>query len=240
MKTFKQGIISASALIFLAGCGGGGNSEPKFEGAFSGSLSNGVLLTDLVLGDGSFWSVSKSPFGDIHGFSKGKVILNNGSFNVTYTDFAKPGDKPVSGNGAGTYTSTSAAGSITERGETLTFEITAIPTKNYIYGTPASITSIVGPWSGKLLDGEDASVDILADGIFSSSSKGCQFNGKFEPTGVNVFNVSVNFGGPPCASPGGNASGIGVNVLGDDGKSQLIVAVVNSAQPAGSLFYASR
>jgi len=248
MKTFKPSIISLSALIFLASCGGGGggnNSQPPLEGAFTGSMSNsGVRLTDLVLEDGSFWSTYTTSSGDIGGFSTGRVTSSTDrTFTMAFTDFPKPGNKPLAGNGSGVYTATSAAGSITEEGKTSTFEVTMIPVKNYVYKTPASTASVVGSWSGALLDGQKGSVDIRADGIFSgSSADDCKFNGKFSPNDkVNVFTLSVTFGGAPCALPGQTASGIGLTTLGDDGKNNLVVALVNDASKnVGFLFSAKR
>ena len=242
MKAFKPSIISLSALIFLASCGGSNDSRPPLEGAFSGSLSNGVQLTDLVLDDGSFWSFYSTSSNGIGGFSTGKVNFEaDRKFTMTFIDFAKPGNKPVPGNGSGVYTSTSAAGSVTKEGKTLSFEVAAIPVKNYVYKTAASVAAIVGSWSGDLLDGEKGSLDVLAEGIFSgSSSNGCNFKGTFSNNNVNIFNVLVTFGGTPCALPGETASGIGLSTLGDDGKNYLVVAVTNASKNVGSLFYAKR
>lgn len=246
MKTFKPSIISLSALIFLASCGGGSNnSQPPLEGAFTGTMSGGgTNLTDLVLEDGSFWSTYTTSSGAIGGFSTGHITSSNDrAFTMAFTDFPKPGNKPIAGNGSGVYTSTSAAGSITEEGKTSTFEVTMIPAKNYVYKMPASFGSIVGSWSGELLDGQKGSVAIRPDGIFSgSSSNDCKFNGKFLPNDkVNVFTVSVTFGGAPCALPGQTASGIGLTILGDDGKNNLIAAVINDASKnVGFLFSAKR
>jgi hypothetical protein len=242
MKTFKSGILSAVVIIGLAGCGGGSHhSQPPLEGAFEGSFSNGVQFSNLVLEDGTFWSAYGLSSDNIQGFSTGQLNSIDGKFTVTLTNFAQPGNNPQPGNGSGTYTSSTMAGTVTQSGQSLTFNATTPSTKNYIYQTPSSITAVVGAWSGRLLDKEEASITILADGIFSgSTSDGCQFTGKFETNDVNVFDVSLTYGGAPCAFPAENATGIGLTSLNDDGKNQLIVALVNTSKRAGSLFYAQR
>lgn len=241
MKTFKLYILSSALFIFLAGCGGSNSKNSSTEGSFTGTFSDGTYLSALVLEDRSFWSIYGSSPDKLDGFDTGQIHFDDGKFTTTFTNFSIPGDKPQPGNGSGTFTANTIVGSITQGSQTLTFNTTTTPAKNYIYDTPASITSIVGPWSGTLLDGDDASIDILAEGAFSgSSSDGCHFTGQFDPTDVNVFNVLVTFGGTPCPFPTESATGIGVTRLQDDGKHQLIVAVVNSSKKAGTLFTATR
>lgn len=242
MKTFKPSILSTAVFVVLTGCGGGSSSsQPSLEGAFTGSFSNGVQLTNLILADGSFWSVYGPNADDLQSFSNGHLTSDEGKFTVSFINYAKPGNKAVPGDGSGTYTKTAMAGSVKSGNKTLTFTATGIPTKNYNYDTPATIASVVGKWSGKLLSNEDGTITILDSGIFSgSASGGCTFTGKFSPTDNNLFDVSVTFGGTPCAFPGEPAKGVGLTILRDDGKHQLTVAVVNASKNAGSLFYAKR
>jgi hypothetical protein len=244
MKTFKLSILLSAALLVLASCGGNSDSPtiPAPEGAFTGSFSNGIQLTNLVIADGTFWSVYGSSVDDIHGFGRGDFKADGkGKFTLALSNYAEPGNDPKVASGSGTYTSSSIAGSVSEEGQTLSFKVSAMPDKNYVFKTPASLTSVAGKWSGKLLDGENGDIDIGPDGVFTgSSSGGCHFTGKFDTTKVNVFNVSVTSGGAPCVFPGETSTGIGVTFLRDDGKHQLLVAVINSAQTAGSLFSAAR
>lgn len=246
MKAIKPTIFSLAALLVLASCGGGSDSPKSFEGVYTGSLSNDVSLTQIILEDGTFWSLygPKSDKGiDYAGVGLGKADSKDGKFNLRYTNFAYPGNKITSGTGSGTYTSSSAAGTVTEEGTTLNFRITKLPSQSYDYEREADLSSVSGSWSGKLLDGEDSTINILADGLVTgSSSEGCKFTGKFEPrpSKRNIFNVTLNFGDTPCAFPNQTASGIAFTTLRSDGKNELLATGVLASQKAASLFSAAR
>lgn len=243
MKSLKLSILFACALVVLASCGGNSDRSkiPPPEGAFIGSFSNGGKLMDLLLEDGAFWSAYASPSGDLVGFGKGRFDADDGNFTLSFTNFELPGDKPQPASGSGTYTSSSIMGNVMQGGKTLTFKADAIPTKNYIFKTPSSLASVVGEWKGHLFGGEAATVDVDPNGTFSvKNAEGCTSWGKLRTNSVNVFGIDLRYGGPPCAYPNENATGVGLTMLGDDGKHQLVVAVVNGSNAAGTLFYATR
>jgi hypothetical protein len=246
MRKIKSNILYGAVLL-LASCGGGNSDIPKMEGVFVGSFSDGVLLNTVVLGDGTFWAAYGDESDDGINFSgliKGKADSKDGKFNIpSFTNFNKPGNKITSGTGTGTYSVSSIAGSITQEGNTSTFKVSEPPRSQYVYRQKASLTAIAGPWSGQLLDGDTSSIDIGADGIFSgTSSGGCAFTGKFAPRSddVNVFDVSVTFGGAPCPTPNESGTGIGLNTLSDGGKSNLFVGLITASLKVGTIFYAQR
>ena len=134
-------------------------------------------------------------------------------------------------------------GSVTESGVTQSFSLSSPATTAYVYNTPALVSSVTGTWSGNLTDGESGSVTILSDGTFTgASSGGCGFSGKFtpRPSGVNVFNVTLNFGVSLCSYPGQVATGIAVVTSLSNGTSELIVTGTLPSLAAGTAFFAVR
>jgi len=240
----------------LMGCGGGGGSSAtttppapviaKAQGLFQGTTSAGTSLEGIVLDDGSFWGLYGTQSGNsllINGFDTGQVTSSNNAFSMTYTDFPNPGGSSIQGSGSGTYTTTSLTGSITENGITQSFSLTSPQTTAYIYNTPAVISTVTGTWSGSLLDGETGTVTVMADGTFVGiASGGCAYSGTFapRPSGVNVFNVILNFGTAPCLLPGQSATGIALSVSLGNGTNELIVAGTTSSPAVGTGFFAIR
>ncbi len=117
----------------------------------------------------------------------------------------------------------------------------------YDYDTPASLSSVTGHWTMTELEGETVSLNIGTNGAFSAiGSSGCNFNGAMTPraSGKNVFDVTLTFGGSPCALPGQSASGIAVaspvaNPTGGTG-TQLLVAVVDGSKTYGAAAFGTR
>ena len=237
-------------LVGLLGCGGGGSSAPAvtpvIQGVYQGTSSNGKTLNALVLEDGSFWNIYGIPSGSaisVQGVATGSSSASNGAFTIAFKDFYAPGISPVSGTGSGAYSGSNLLGTLTEDGVTGSFSLTAPLTTNYNYNTPASISSITGSWSGGLLDGASASVNILATGtVTGTSSLGCSFTGTISsrPSGKNVFNISLTFGAAPCALPNQTASGVALTYPLDNGKNQLVGGLITPSQTAAMAFFAVR
>jgi hypothetical protein len=229
--------------------GGGAGNIAIAEGAWSGTNSLGNAFDMLVLEDGSLYSlygsVTASGF-SAAGFNvgAGSVSGNTLTGNLTQYDF---GGHRVTGTlSANVVTGVSINGSATPSGggTATTFTSTPLPASypGYIYNTPAVISDIANGWNGNFLDGSFASFSIdPVTGALSGTNLGCSFTGTVapRPSGKNVFNVSIHFGGSPCTAPNQDASGIAISYL-TGGRRQLIAAAENSAKTMGSMFFALR
>ncbi|MDD5332779.1 MAG: hypothetical protein PHS32_03455 [Rhodoferax sp.] len=236
-------------LLGLSGCGGGSSTPavtPVIQGAYQGTSSNGKTLNALVLEDGSFWNIYGISSGSaisVQGVATGSSSASNGAFTISFKDFYAPGISPVTGTGSGAYSGSNLIGTLNENGVTASLNLTTPVSTNYNYNTAADIASITGGWSGGLLDGETATVNIQAAGtVTGSSSLGCSFTGTIaaRPSGKNVFNISLTFGAAPCALPNQTASGVALTYPVGDGKNQLVGGLVTPSQTAAIAFFAVR
>jgi hypothetical protein len=226
---------------------------PSFQGVYQGTSSNGKTIEALILEDNSWWDIygvpsapGGSPVGTsliVQGVATGTYTDNSGNFTIAFNDFYTPGTSAVSGTGSGTNNGGIILGTTSEGTVNNTFSLIAAYTTSYNYDTAASISSIAGIWTGGLLDGESATINITANGSFTgSSSLGCSVTGTASPraSGKNVFNVSLTFGAAPCASPNQTVSGIAITYLLGDGTNQLVVGLVNSTKTTATAFFATR
>ena len=134
-------------------------------------------------------------------------------------------------------------GTLTEGPASASFAFMVPDATVYKYDTPANLSLITGSWAGALLNGESATVNILADGsLTATSSLGCSATGQVvpRPGGKNVFNFSLTFGASPCAQPNQKVSGISVTHLLSDGTNQLIAGLVDSTRTTANAFFAVR
>lgn len=252
--------IALSCVALLAGCGGGGGGDSssatpssvsmdsKAEGAYAGTLTGSASseFQMLVLDDGSFWTLygsSSSSAFYVSGFVQGKGTFENGKLVASNAkDF---GYSPaVSGAVTGTYTATpTIAGAFATSAGTATFSGGTIPNSTYNYKTAATISAIAGSWNAILLSGETVSLNISDTGAIGGvSSWGCSYTGSVLPraSGKNVFNLTLSFGGSPCALPNQTASGLAITYPLGNGKSQLIFAAIDSTRTYGSAGMATR
>lgn len=247
----------SALLIGLSACGGGDGESPSssappviesvIQGVYQGTTSNGKTEDAIVLEDGTFWVTYGVPLGGalaVEGVATGSSTASNGTFSLSFNDFPAPGNSPISGQGTGTYSvGSNLIGTITENAATATFNLIAPVPVAYDYNTPASISLISGSWSGGLLTGETATINILADGTLSgTSSLGCTFTGAAapRPSGKNVFNVSLAFGSSPCIAANQVVSGIGLTYPLGNGTNQLVAGLVNSSRTFAAAFFAQR
>jgi hypothetical protein len=113
---------------------------------------------------------------------------------------------------------------------------------SFNYGTPALLSGISGTWTGTLMDGSTAVVNIDTSGTFSGSDSGCSFSGTITPdsSGKNFFKVFLTYGASPCLSPNQTQAGIGVDYLLPDGVTHQLLAGVASGTSFGTVFVANR
>lgn len=253
-KILKLSAI-AVCVTGLVACGGGGSSSTSAplpaasaaQGVYQGTTSNSKTVDVLVLEDGAFWEIYGVPSGSalaVQGIVAGPSTASNGTFSASFNDFLSPGNSPISGQASGTYlTGVSLNGTATENGLTTNFNLMAPVQSTYNYNTAANLASIAGSWSGGLLNGETATINIQSNGTFSgTSSLGCVFSGTAtpRPSGKNVFNISLTFGASPCVAANQTVSGIGLTYPLTNNTNQLIVGLVNPSQTLATAFFAQR
>ena len=240
----------ASALL-LVGCGGGGgDSTPAIvavaaEGVYGGTLtgSRSSAFNLLVLENGEAWSIygtqSATVFG-VAGFVQGSGSSSNGSYSsANAKDF---GFSPaVARSINATYNAT--AKTISGTTGSVTFTGGPIAGTLYNYDTAASLSSVVGSWGTTSLTGESVALTVTATGAFTATSGlGCKFSGTVtpRPSGKNVYNVAITFGASPCALAGQSANGIALVYPLASGRSQLLVAAVDSTRTYGAAVFGTR
>ena len=123
-----------------------------------------------------------------------------------------------------------------------TFSASVPGPSGYDYNAPASLAAITGFWSGRFIDNNVGTISIQSTGAFSGSSAGCTYTGTIlpRPSGKNIFNVSLTFGGAPCQLPGQSAFGIGLTSLLSNNQRQLIIGGVDNTRGVGTALFAVR
>ena len=238
----------------LSGCGGGDDSGspsagPSAEGVYGGTLtdstSNAFQL--LVLENGDFWAVyatQASTLMEVAGFVQGSGTFSNGSFTSSNAkDFGFSPAVAATASARYDATAKTISGTLSSSARTVTFDGGPIAGSSYDYNAAASLTTLAGSWSTTSLTGETVALTISPAGAFTgTSSLGCSFGGTVAPraSGKNVFNVSLTFGAAPCALPGQIATGIAVANTLSSGRTQLLVAVVDSTRTYGTAAFGSR
>jgi hypothetical protein len=240
-------ILAASVLAAaLAGCGGGDSiSTPAIaEGAWQGTTSAGYTVDILVLENNETWAMfgtNTNNYLTVRGFDRGSGTSSGNTFNGSGTEYSYTGSA-VSGSFSGTVIPGASFNGAINGAQRVTFSTAPMPSSSYNYNTAAQLANVTGTWNGALLTGAAASVSVSATGALSGSSSGCLYTGKVAPraSGKNVFDVTLNFGGAPCILANQSVSGIAIAYLTTTGKTQLLAAMTNAANTAGTMFFAQR
>lgn len=200
--------------VLLAACGGGSDdSPPTAVGAWTGTTTTQRDVTALVLGDGSYYllySAVANPSvvggavqgtgtlvdhefrsSDALGFSAEGAGLQPGTLAATVT-FGRSFD--------GTFTPTT--------GTAMSFQTT--PDWGFLY--PPSLQALAGSYTGQAgfaLGVRPAVFTVTSTGAVTSNINGCPITGTAAPRADgNVYDLTIVFGGAPCAFPGASFSGI--------------------------------
>jgi hypothetical protein len=93
-----------------------------------------------------------------------------------------------------------------------------------------------------LLDGMTTTITISSTGSVTGSSSGCSFTGTVvtDSSKKNFYDVSLTFGGSPCALPNQTANGVGVEYLLSDGVTNQLLVAVAVGNSSGTVFAAER
>jgi hypothetical protein len=242
--------VAIVALIVTIGCGvsknGGTVAQPatpgQAQGVYSGTTANGNTFQTIILPNDRYYAIygttTVNAF-QISGMMTGQGISNNGNYSATVTDFSDNSAIYTGSVSASYVVGSSIGGTVTETGNpTLTFTGTVMPSSQFNYNAPASLSNITGTWTGTLLDGTTATVTINTDGTFNGSSSGCSFSGTMaaDISGKNFFDISLTYGASPCLLPNQTSSGIAVDYLLPDGLTRQLLAGVASGTTYGTVF----
>ena len=249
------GLLGMVTLIMM-GCGGGGGSTTstatsatpqttagRAQGVYSGTSSNGWAFYSIVLPTDKYYAIYGTQTSSaflIFGVMTGQGTSGSSTYTASVSDYYYTG-LVSSGNVNATYVAgSSISGSIAESGSTLTFNGTVLPSSDFNYNTPASLSAVTGTWTGSFLDGSSGTVTVSSTGNISGSSLGCTFTGTVTPDSArNFYNATVVFGPSPCLLPGQTASGVAVTYqISGTTKHQLLVGGATSTM--GTVFAAVR
>jgi hypothetical protein len=251
-------IVFCVVPLMLAGCGGssgifggstisgGGSTTGDAQGVYLGASSNGYAFESIVLPNDKFYGIygTTSANGlNIVGMITGQGTSGSGTFTAaSVTDFFYSGLINTGSLTASYVAGSSVSGTITENGNPILFTGTVLPSSSFNYNSPASLSAISGTWTGKLLDTTSATVTINSNGTVSGFGSGCSFSGTVaaDSSNKNFFDVSLTFGGSPCALPNQTATGIGIKYLLSNGITNQLVAAVTVGASAGTVFAATR
>lgn len=263
MRTLSILLAVSCAFCFLSACGGGGNGVNNGggggggggsvveddEGVFSGVATNGDTFWIIILPNEELYGVYGTVTGNqilLDGMLTGQGTANSSGYTASVTDFFHTGTAESGTFGADDFTGAGLDGTFTEDGTATTFTAVSMEGSVWDYGTtfqtPASLSSVSGTWTGTLLNGMTTTVNIGSGGSVTGSSSGCSFTGTIDPDSSqkNFFDVSLTFGGSPCAFPNQTAKGIGVNYLLSDGVTNQLLVAVTVGNSTATVFAAER
>jgi len=220
--TRRLSTILATACA-VAACGGGGDAEDagtdsasaSAEGFYVGTAAGGSsnYFEQLVLENNEVWLVlgtrpATGAIGQITTVMGGSATYAGGTLTAgSLKDFGTvpAGAATLSAsyktNSKSRVTSVAGTTSAGGRSQTLTGNDNV---SNYNYDVAAGLSALTGTWTYSDTSGLTASVSVNPAGAFSLNVGGCTAAGTMapRPSGKNVYNVTLTFGGAPCASPG--------------------------------------
>lgn len=237
-------LACAAALLSACGGGGGGDASPPaaapqatLQGTFDGTLqgARATSFSMLVLDTGQYWALygNVDASGDLvpTGFIEGTGTVSGNIFNSG--DLRDFGTRPATAGTVGiTFTTDTITGSGVE-GAGPAFTLSGNRTTGFAFTTPAAVSDVAGTWTAS----GQSQFTISTAGAVSGTSSGCAFSGTIAPHGqVNAFDVSVTFGGAPCALPGQTASGIAIDQRdAASGRQAILVALVSADRTEGAV-----
>lgn len=236
----KLALAAVAALVLTAcgggGGGGGGGTASNVAGLWNGTTSTGRSVSALTFQDGTVWALY-SPIGN-PGYIAGAVQANGSVSGATIAGTGADYNLEGGGITAGTITATvnpktSISGGVTA-GSTITFS----GTYSSAFEQTPSLSALAGTFTGTgVVSGgsESATVTLAASGALTgSSASGCTFTGTAAPrTDGNAFNLTVTFGGGPCALGTQAVTGI---AYFDASERRVYGAALNSAKTNGFIF----
>lgn len=239
-QTIRAAATGLLLAALLAGCGGGGDGASSTLNVWSGTTSTGRDIGGVTLADGTYYLLY-SKAGDAN--TVGGAL--QGTATLTGEAFASSDALDFSAEGLGIRPSTVAGtlkdgasfdGSVTPAagGTAVTFQTST--SGSLLFGTP-SLQRLAGAYTGNAgfaLGVRPAVFTVTETGAVSSTINGCAITGTAAPrTDGNAYDLTITFGGAPCALPGFSFAGIAY-VRPDNGR---LYAVARNAATKQSVIF---
>jgi hypothetical protein len=239
LKNVGPRVASVSAALLAAvavsSCGGG---DP-FTGLWDGTVDGTRPASVIVLGDGTYYLKYAGTPGTLGGVVRGTGDFHGATFTsndgVDY-HFAYPPQRPT-------------AAAITARVSAKGGNPQVAGTVN---GTPLSLAyvkpfdpdsrldDLAGSYPGEVtfsLGIRQTTFDVTADGKLTTLLNGCTITGQVVPRRDDAFDLTIQFGGLPCAFPGAVFQGAAIY---SHELQQLDAAVVNPTYGQAITFIARK
>jgi hypothetical protein len=210
--------LGLALAALLSACGGSGSDDSlaAAAGTYAGATSTQRAIDGVVLADGSY-VLLYSAVGDatlVGGSLQGTGTLDDGRFtSADALEFSaeRPGTAP------GALDATLAAhrrfdGTFTPASGT-PFSFTTDPTGTGSFLRPRPmLAALAGSYTGNAgfpLGVRPATFTVTVSGAVSSSINGCAIGGTATPrSDVDAYDLTIVFGGAPCALPGASFTGL--------------------------------
>jgi hypothetical protein len=244
--TIRSGMIAkgwipeGSGALGVIACMPASPAVTTAEGMWAGNASTGANIVGFVLNTGVFYFLYSTPYTTI----SGGVIQGNAS--TTGSSFTSSNARDFSFIGQGVYPSTitgsfvpqtSLAGTASSQLGTATFALAY----QAQYEQPASLANAAGVYAGTgstSLGNQQVTFSLGSGGAIVGSAPGCSFTGAASPHGtVNVFDVSIKFGGGSCLFGTATLTGIGFY---DATLNRLYAVAPNAGRSDGFLFIGTK
>lgn len=219
-RSFTAALVAAAA---VASCGGG---DP-YTGLWEGNLDGTRAASAILLGDGTYYLKYAGSAGTLGGVVRGTGDFHGATF--TSTDgvdfhFAFPPQRP---------TPAQISAKINARGGDpgVTGTLNATPLRlAYVkpFDPDGKLADLAGSYPGEVtfsLGLRQTTFEVTAEGKLTTSLNGCTITGQVVPRPDDAFDLTIQFGGYPCAFPG--AAFQGAAIYSHD-LQQLDAAVVNA------------
>ena len=220
----------------------------KAEGVYEGVTSTGAAFNLLVLEDQSYWVIygtqSNAGLFSIYGFIQGTATSTVSTFySNNGKDYFYTGTVSDAVFNSTYIPGKSITGSITDEGQTGTFNAVLPTVSSYDYALPAKLIDIVGNWNLDSFQGGSVAVLINPNGDLIGTTVGstCTFSGKILPRNSrkNVFNLNLTQGAG-CTYAGQVVTGIALTYKNSLGKQELLVAGISQNRALGDAFFGYR
>lgn len=212
---------TVAAAAMLASCGGG----DAYTGLWEGTLDGNRPVKAMVLGDGTYYLKYAGAGGSLGGLVRGTGEFRAATF--TSADgvdfrFAFPMQAPAAATLSG-----KLGGH-----QTVTGTMNGMPLSvTYVkpFDPVGKLSELAGSYPGQVtfsLGLRTTTFEVSADGKLVTVLNGCTITGQVVPRRDDAFDLSIQFGGPPCVFPQGTVFQ-GAALYSADLK-QLDAAVVNT------------
>lgn len=247
-RRFSLLCTTASVLMLLQGCGGGGNhngpAAPQAshaQGAYEGTVGTSARFQLLLLENGTYYMLFGTGSGSAfvpQGMVTGTGTETSSSVYAATNTYTPPAPAPSSTieltadyvadvSFSGTLRIATGGGA----GATQSFSGAPISATLYHYSTAAQLADVTGTWAVSVGGITDSTMTVNATGAFSGvDTAGCTYTGTLTPraSGKNVFNLTYQEGAAPCAVPGMSATGIAIVTTPSPSTRQLLMTGANA------------